>query len=135
MTASLFATQEALYGALSADSNLQTLLGAPARIYDVVPPSAVFPYVTLGDLTLRDYDTKEATGFEQICIFHIWSRYRGRKELKQIMQGLYDVLHRATLTLTGASASSCQFQSASTNVESDGLTLHGTMRFRLLTHH
>lgn len=135
MTASLFAVQEAVYGALSSNASLQALIGAPTRLYDVVPPAAVFPYVTLGDITLRDFDTKDATGFEQSVILHFWSRYRGRKEMKQMMQAVYDALHQSALTVTGASFVSCQFHSASTQQENDGLTFHGIMRFRIVVQH
>lgn len=135
MTTSLFAVQEAVYGTLSADTALQALIGSPARLYDMVPPAAAFPYITLGDITLRDFDTKDRTGFEQVMVLHIWSRARGRKEAKQIMQALYDALHRADLTVSGADAVSCQFQAASTAMESDGITLHGVMRFRVVVQH
>lgn len=135
MTTSLFAVQEAVYGALISSPALQALIGVPARIYDVVPPAANFPYVTLGDVMVKAYDTKDQTGFEQSLTLHVWSRYRGRKELKQIIQTMYDVLHNATLTVTGANVVSCQFQSASTAQENDGLTLHGVLRYRVVVQH
>jgi hypothetical protein len=100
-----------------------------------VPPAAVFPYVTLGDVLIKHYDTKDQTGFEQMLVLHVWSRYRGRKELKQIIQTIYDVLHNAALMVTGANYVSSQFQSASTVQESDGLTLHGILRYRIIVQH
>lgn len=135
MSGSLFAVQEAAYGALMADSALQALIGNPARLYDSVPPAALFPYVTLGDVVIQDFGTKDQTGFEQALVFHVWSRYRGRKEMKEIMQAIYAVLHRANLSVTGASFVNAQFQSAATSLDSDGLTLHGVMRFRVVVQH
>ncbi len=135
MTSSLFAVQEAVYGTLSGNAALQSLIGNPTRLYDVVPPAAVFPYVTLGDLTIKEFDTKDRSGFEQILVLRAWSRARGRKELKQIMQAIYDALHAASLSVTGADAVSCQFQSAATSAESDGLTLQGVLRFRVIVQH
>jgi Protein of unknown function (DUF3168) len=135
MTSSLFSVQEAVYGTLTSNVPLQGLLGNPARLYDVVPPAATFPYATLGDITIREFDTKDQTGFEQTIVLHMWSRYRGRKELKQIMQAIYDALQNAPLTVNGANYVSCQFQSASTNQENDGLTLHGVMRFKIIVQH
>jgi hypothetical protein len=135
MSSSLFAAQEAVYTLLVADNGLKALIGNPARLYDVVPPSALFPYVTLGDVLLRDLDTKESTGFEQDLALHVWSRYRGRKELKEIMQVLYDALHRVSLTVSGSHFVDCRFASASTRLDDDGLTLHGALRFRLLVQH
>jgi hypothetical protein len=100
-----------------------------------VPPAAIFPYATLGDVVIRDFDTKDQTGFEQFLTLHIWSRYRGRKELKQIIQTVYDILHNSALMVSGANAVSCQFQSASTLQENDGLTLHGILRYRIIIQH
>jgi len=31
----------------------------------------------------------------------VWSRYRGSKEAKDILQTLYDTLHRASLSVSG----------------------------------
>lgn len=135
MTTSLFAVQESVYAVLTGNAALQALIGNPARLYDVVPPAAAFPYVTMGDVVIREYDTKDQTGFEQSLMLHVWSRYRGRKELKQIIQSIYDVLHNAVLTVTGANYVSCQFQSASTVQENDGLTLHGILRYRIIVQH
>jgi hypothetical protein len=135
VTSSLFAAQEAVYASLSATGPLQALIGDPARIYDVVPPDAQYPYVTLGDITVRDFDTKDRTGFEQSFLLHAWSRYRGRKELKSILQAVFDRLHNAVLTVMGADFVSCQFLSCSVGAENDGLTLHGVMRFRIVVQH
>ena len=135
MTTSLFAAQESVYGALTASSTLQGLIGNPARVYDSVPAVATYPYLTLGDVLVRDYDTKEQSGFEQTIVLHAYSRYRGRQELKAIMQAAYDALHNASLTVTGATFVTCQFQQASTSLDNDGLTSHGVMRFRLVVQH
>lgn len=135
MTTSLFAVQEAVYGALTSSTALQALIGNPARLYDVVPPAAIFPYATLGDVLIKQFDTKDQYGFDQALVLHVWSRYRGRKELKQIIQTIYDVLHNATLNVSGANVVMCQFQSASTSQENDGLTLHGILRYRIIVQH
>jgi hypothetical protein len=135
MSSSLFAAQEAVYAQLMSDAPLQALIGTPARIYDVVPPDAQFPYVTLGDMTVRDFDTKDRTGFEQVCVLHAWSRYRGRKELKSILQAIFDRLHQAALSVAGGDFVSCQFLSCSVGAENDGLTLHGVMRLRIVVQH
>lgn len=132
MSGSLFGVQEAVYGALMDNTALQGLIGNPPRLYDVVPPAAIFPYTMLGDMVVRDFDTKEQTGFEQTFSLHIWSRYRGRKELKSIMETIYSALHDAGLSVAGASFISSRFQSAATNLDPDGLTLHGVMRFRIV---
>jgi hypothetical protein len=54
-------TQIAVYGALSGDSALQTLLGGAGRILNHVPDQTTFPYITFSLLpfTIRDNYTKD----------------------------------------------------------------------------
>ncbi len=109
MTDAFFNVQGAIFGALAVSSEMQGLLGNPPRLFDHVPPGAVFPYVTFGALHVQPYDTKTEIGFEQIVTLNIWSRYRGSKETKDILQALYDVLHRASLSVSGEVFCSANF--------------------------
>ena len=133
MTDSLFNAQQAIYNALAASSTIQTLLGATPRIYDHVPPGAVFPYMVFGAITVQPYDTKTETGFEQIITLDIWSRYRGSKEAKDILQACYDALHRATLTVTSEVFLLSEFHSGDLSLENDGITYRAAARFSLIT--
>ncbi|HEU0118813.1 MAG TPA: DUF3168 domain-containing protein [Alphaproteobacteria bacterium] len=133
MTDALFSVQEAVLSALTASSEVQSVLGSPARVYDHVPVGAVFPYAVFGPLHIAPYDTKTEIGFEQIVTLNIWSRYRGAKEVKDIFQAIYDTLHRATLSVAGEVFLSCEFHSADIMPDSDGLTYQGEVRYAIIT--
>lgn len=133
MSDALFAVQQAVTNALTGSSAVQVVLGNPARIYDHIPPSAVFPYVVFGPSHLTPYDTKTETGFEHILTLNIWSRYRGSQEVRDVFQALYDTLHRANLTVSGQVFLSCEFHSADLVTDSDGLTYQASARYGVIT--
>ncbi len=133
MSDALFAVQQAVLNVLAASSEVQGVLGNPPRVYDHVPPGATFPYVAFGPLHVAPYDTKTEMGFEHIITLNVWSRYRGSKEVKDIFQALYDVLHRTTLTVTGQVFLSCEFHSADLMPEGDGLTYQAAARYSVVT--
>ena len=45
------------------------------------------PYVVIGDDTSAQWDTDDTVGSENTLTLHVWSRYYGRAEVKDIMQG------------------------------------------------
>lgn len=133
MTDALFNAQQALYNALAASGSVQSLLGSPPRIYDHVPPGATFPYMAFGAIHAQPYDTKTEIGFEQIITLDIWSRYRGSKEAKDIMQAAYDALHRAALSISNEIFLLSEFHSADLVLENDGITYRAAVRFSIIT--
>ena len=61
---------------------------------------------------------------------HVWSQYRGRKEIKQIMEQIYTILHNVAISITGATLVNIRHEFERTLLESDGITRHGVIRFR-----
>jgi hypothetical protein len=133
MTDALFNAQASLFNALAASDSIQSLLGSPPRLYDHVPPGATFPYIAFGAIQALPYDTKTEMGFEQTITFNVWSRYRGSKEAKDILQAAYDALHRAALSVSGEIFLLSEFHSADLVLLDDGITYHAAMRFRVIT--
>lgn len=142
------AIQKAVYELLIADATLATLLapsdieGSPTRpaVYDFAPQAAAseddskFPYVTIGEDTAAEFDTDDIDGQETTLTLHAWSRQRGRKEVKQILDALYAALHDAALTVEGSHALFCYWEfSEALPVDDDGITQHGVTRFRIVT--
>jgi hypothetical protein len=130
--------QEAVYNRLVAYSDLTALLatwpsGTTPAIYDHVPQEAAHPYVAIGDDASAEFDTDTSTGADTTLTIHVWSRYRGRMETKEIQRELYNALHRHDLSVSGAHTVTCEWEYADSVVEEDGLTRHGVTRFRLLT--
>ncbi len=133
MTNALFDVQQAIFDALATSAQVKALLGESPRLYDHVPPGAIFPYVVYGPAHVAPYDAKDETGFEQIVTLNIWSRYRGGKETRAIFQALYEALHRAELSLAGQVFLYCEFHSADFALDADGLTQHAAVRFTIVT--
>ena len=120
------AVQTSVYNALSGNSSLTS---AVTGIYDFVPENTSFPYVKVGDQTMVDDGTKDKKGSDFTLIVHTFSRYRGSKEIKEIMSLVYDILHESSLTVSGA-MNNMRFEFSDIIKESDGLTTHGVQRFR-----
>ena len=123
------ALQKTVFDALDGDSTLQSKV---TDIYDFVPQSTAYPYVTIGDDTTTDNATKNLDGNEHTIMVHTWSRYRGRKEVKDIMARIYALLNNSSLTVSGASLVNARFEFADILVDPDGLTKHGVQRFRFV---
>jgi len=121
--------QTTVYNALIGNNPLTTKLGGN-NIYDFVPENTSFPYVKVGDQTMVDDGTKDKKGSDFTLIVHTFSRYRGSKEIKEIMSLIYDVLHESSLSVSGAS-NNMRFEFSDIIKEPDGLTTHGVQRFRV----
>lgn len=115
--------QAAIYSKVSA-------IGWPT--FDHVPQESTFPYIVIGDDTSVPWDTDDSIGSETTCTVHIWSRHRGRKEVKEIMRTVYEALHRAEFAIIGGQLVECVAEFAESFVDVDGLTRHGVIRFRLI---
>ena len=121
--------QTTVYNALIGNNPLTAKLGGN-NIYDFVPEGTSFPYVKVGDQTMVDDGTKDKKGSDFTLIVHTFSRYRGSKEIKEIMSLIYDVLHESSLSVSGAS-NNMRFEFSDIIKEPDGLTTHGVQRFRV----
>lgn len=130
--ASLVAVQDAIYAALSGSAALQALIGNPARLYDHVPENAAFPYVELGEVNARRFDSASRSGLDCALTLNVWSRYQGRREAKQILDAIYGVLHDGGLSIAGNAHVLTVFQSAETKRDVDGLTYHGIVKYRVI---
>lgn len=122
------AVQSAVYTKLAAS------IATP--VYDNSPQvsdSALgFPYVTIGDDVVSEWDTDTELGGNAVVTIHTWSRYRGRKETKEIQSAIYQALHRAEdLSYTGFLFITIDFLSSESFMDTDGLTRHGVSTFRV----
>ncbi len=104
-------------------------LGYP--VWDHVPQASEFPYIVIGDDTSNQWDTDDSVGSDSTCTIHVWSRNRGRKEVKEIMRVIYEKLHRAEFPIIGGDLIECQAEFQESFMDADGLTRHGVIRFRL----
>jgi len=123
------AIQNAVYTALTNDAGLMTLISG---VYDSVPETEVFPYLTLGEDTHTGWTTNTTLGTDVQIVINCWSRSRGRKETKTIQGEIYDALNRAALTYNGYDIINIEMLDSSSFIDADGLTRHGVQTFRVL---
>ena len=123
--------QKSIFNALDGDSTLQNLV---TDVYDFVPENTAFPYVKVGEETSIDNGTKTLQGNEHTLVIHTFSRYRGSKEVKEIMSRIYALLHESSLSVTGASLVNLRFEFSDVIKENDGFTSHGLQRFRAIVY-
>ena len=130
MTASPFQPiQQAIYNILTNDSTLMTKV---TGVFDFVPDNQDYPYVTIGEATSIPYETYDRYGEEVSVVLHVWSRYRGMKQVNEIMDDCKRLLARKSFAVTGWQNISCFHDFSEVIREPDGETRHGVIRFRIL---
>lgn len=124
------ATQKALYDKLKSNAYLASLV---TDIYDNPPEeTSAYPYVTIGEAVHNEFDTDTDEGNDVTVSVHVWSRDRGRKEVKEIQNAIYLALSRQELSVIGYNFINCQFVTSQSFLDSDGKTRHGVQDFQIL---
>ncbi len=130
MSIGQFALQSSIYTALNVSAITTTLA---CGVYDEVVEGNSYPFITLGEETAIDYSTNNLVGAETTINIHVWSRYKGSKETKQILDKIHDLLHDVSLTVSGVNLINLRFEFSDIMRDPDGITRHGVMRFRAIT--
>jgi len=120
-----FDLQSAIFSLLSGDSTLDGLIGNNKIFDSIAPQDTAYPYVIIGLETMRDVGTKTLDGNVYNVDIDVWSQYRGQKEIKEIMERIYNLLNNATISVSGASSVMSYVVNAVTLTEVDGITRHG----------
>jgi len=127
--------QTAIYDLLAADAPLLALV---VGIYDAVPQAedsgstTDFPYITIGEDILNSIDTDDLNIMDCSITIHTWSRYRGRKEIKEIQDQVYSVLQKKDFIQNSFKFVNIDHSSATSFLDADGQTRHGVQEFNLL---
>jgi len=125
-----WALQKSVFEALTANGDLMASISG---VYDHVPADTAFPYVTIGETAVTDWSSKTFDGQAHSFVLHVWSRARGRKEVKELLALTYDTLNGAALSVDAQQLVVLRFDFAQTLLDADGLTFHGIQRFRAVT--
>ena len=120
--------QKAIFAALN--GNVTGVSAATVAVYDDPAEGAPYPYILVGEETTANSGTITKDAVEHTITIHAWSQYRGKREIKEIMQSIYESLHNTDITVSGASLVNCRQEFSTTLAENDGITRHGVMRFR-----
>ncbi len=124
--------QKAVFATLSAAPAVTALIGA-ARIFDHVPPSTPFPYVTFGQTAVYDWNTSTERGDEHLFTLHVWSMGRGKHSVIAIMDALKERLDVSPPQPSGHVLVNLtlEFSESRYDEELDGY--HGLLRYRAVT--
>lgn len=133
MTASTgWSLQRGIYQALAGSAGLSAMLGG-TRIYDDPPQGASYPFITIGQSTLRDWSTGTEDGTEHLVTLHVWSRSGGRKQVQDIIEEIKKVLHDKPLSLVDHHLVNLRHEFSEVRPDPDGDTFHGIVRYRAVT--
>ena len=76
-----------------------TFRDANIAIYDSVPKKAPLPYVAIAESTISPAATKINIGENDSIVFHVWSNYKGKKEVMRIIKGLTAAIYALPMEL------------------------------------
>ncbi len=94
------------------------------------PANIDFPFIEIGEAQFVPDDTVTSNGGEEFLDLHVWSRYSGQKEVKEIMGAIHSALHQTALTVSGLSSCFAYVENARVLDDPDGLTKHGVVTVR-----
>lgn len=119
--------QKAIYAALTGASVCD------GRIYDQVPDTATFPYVTIGEEDVVDDGNSCADAYEVFAKIHAWSRpiNESKLEIKDAVASIVPAIEGVT-TVQDFIVVSNEFQGSNTLGDPDGKTEHSVITFRFL---
>jgi len=125
-----FEYQKALFAVIDTAKVSLGIVGT----YDTAPQAAdggnpaAFPYVTIGQILIAQFDTQTKNGFTLTARIHTYSRTGSMKECKQIQGGIYGLLHRQPLTVTGFNSFELLRNDSECNPLQDG-RIHGICEY------
>ena len=61
-------------------------------VYDNVPPRASYPFITLGSFNVKDTGAKLLDKMQVTVQIHIWSTYRGKREINALADQVINAL-------------------------------------------
>lgn len=132
MPAASWALQKSIHAVLMEDAAVLAALGGP-RVYDHVPRGASYPYLTFGQMTVRDWSTGSEASDEHIVTLHVWSKAAGREETQDIIGAVRAALHDRSLALDDHRLINLRHEFSETRREPDGQHFHGIVRLRAVT--
>ena len=117
---------KAVYVALDATTGLTGIISESLSNADP------FPKIWIEDGGADDWSNKDDNGLEAFINLHVGSQKEGTKEIRGLMDKCHSALHNVDLVLANGQSVLCQFLRHDVVIDSDGITRHGIMRFKLL---
>lgn len=123
-----FDVQTAIYARLTSSSPRI----ADGNIYDDVPQDVEFPYVQIGESVYEEADVDTKIRTDETVTLYVYSRYRGQKEIKDIVSLIKDEFHKTTLAVSGRDAL-IWWGGSLTRLDPDGVTRQGIIRLNIIS--
>lgn len=124
------ALQQAIKSRLEADTGAGGLMTIATGVFDGIPASPTYPYVTLGEWTERRLDAFGQLGHDATLSVQLWSRTAGYDEAFRMLDRVIVVLDNASFTVTGFTLVACQVEESQSFRDADGITYRVTAKVR-----
>ncbi|MBF0406473.1 MAG: DUF3168 domain-containing protein [Candidatus Riflebacteria bacterium] len=98
-----------------------------AAAYDEAPDEAPEPYISIGDSDIADDDSKNCCGDEITEDIHVWSKAKGFRECKMIVQKIISLFSTVNLSNSAYQIALIK-KETSFSREYDGTVRHGLVR-------
>lgn len=117
-----------VYELLLADTDVNNAVDG--RIYDYVPHETAYPYVEIDDVNVENIDSHTAERVDGQVTINVWSRYKGRKEAREVLDKINLVLHNSSECFI-SNMTTVEFRRSFSNVlkDPDGSTVKGIIRY------
>jgi hypothetical protein len=111
---------------------IATFSGSSAVFYHVPQSFDSYPYLIIQDIDLDNDDNDATLAFDGVINIHTWSDDRDISEVGNVMQAVYNALHRVEFLMTGYALIDLTQQNEVVLRDPDGITLHGVQRLRII---
>ncbi|WP_084395659.1 DUF3168 domain-containing protein [Henriciella aquimarina] len=127
------ALERAVLTGLRADTEVQAVLGHPARIFDDESPEPVFPYAELERHEVAERGSAGVPGQVHTLTFAVRSRDGGRAAAKEVLGALRAASERLSLSLAGQRVVLIQPVYGDVMRARDLRSFRGVLRLRIIT--
>lgn len=110
---------------------LYTVLNSASfPVYDCIPENTAFPYCDISEMTASDKSAKNLPGESFLLTAHLWSQYKGTKEVREMCDELIQTITGTELTMSGFNNNLTEVEYIGISNDPDGLTRHGVVKIR-----
>ncbi|MDX3235652.1 DUF3168 domain-containing protein [Streptomyces sp. ME03-5709C] len=130
--AAMLPVQAAVYARLTDDPELTDQISG---VYDYVPETAAYPFVVIGEETEIPDNRHRGFGRQTAVTLHVFSQYRGYRQVLQLGSLVTALLDHQPLTIEGLNhvATRFEFSQTLTDPEPPGDIRHLVLRYRITT--
>lgn len=122
--------QKLVFDLLRSAPAVSSLVGS--RVFDSVPGSVTFPYISLGPTDIVEEGSDCIASGEHTLQIDVWSRAVGAVEAKRIVDAVKKALHEREATLQDNALVDLAVGFRSVVQDPDGKTSHGIVRLTAL---